>query len=96
MQKHPRQHEVLHRTRNEKRRINRLYKEGKIDKSERDQLAKEANSIRKEDQADVKANGDYITKDQQRVMNSQENNLNKEIKQDAASTPAAVPTTPAQ
>jgi len=87
---HPRQTEVLKRTDRERARINNLYKEGKISAQERDRLQSEAKSVRQEDFADAKANsktgtvrGGYITKDQQRVMNQQENQLNQQIRQDA-------------
>lgn len=85
---HPRQTEVLKRTDRERNRINKAYKDGKITAQQRDQMLSEVKSVRKEDFSDAKANsstgtvrGDsYITKDQQRVMNQQENQINQEIR----------------
>ena len=85
---HPRQTEVLKRVDRERHRINQEYKQGKITAQQRDQMLSQVHSIRQEDYADAKANstngtvrGGYITKDQQRVMNQQENQINKEIRQ---------------
>ena len=87
---HPRQTEVLKRTDRERNRVNNLYKQGKISGQQRDQLQGQIHDIRKEDYADAKANskngtvrGGYITKGQQGVMNQQENQIHREIRQDA-------------
>ena len=87
---HPRQTEVLKRTDREQARVNHLYKEGKISAQQRNQLRGQIHDVRKEDYADAKANskngtvrGGYITKGQQGVMNQQENQLNREIRQDS-------------
>ena len=86
---HPRQTEVLNRVDHERNRVNNLYKQGKITAEQRDQLLEQIHSVRKEDYSDAKANSPngtvrsgYITKDQQRVMNQQENQINREIRQD--------------
>jgi predicted aminopeptidase len=87
---HPRQTQVLTRVDRERNRVNTLYKQGKISAQQRDQQLGQIHSIRKEDYADAKANskngtvrGGHITKGQQGVMNQQENQINKEIRQDA-------------
>jgi hypothetical protein len=86
---HPRQTEVLTRVDHERNRVNNLYKQGKLSAQQRDQLLGQIHDVRKEDYADAKANskngtvrGGHITKGQQGVMNQQENQINKEIRQD--------------
>jgi hypothetical protein len=87
---HPRQTEVLTRVDRERNRVNALYRQGKISADERQRLLGQIHTIRKEDYVDAKANsargtvrGGAITKGQQRVMNQQENQINREIRQDA-------------
>jgi len=87
---HPRQTEVLKRTDRERTRVNREYKQGKISAQQRNQMLGQIHDVRKEDYADAKANskngtvrGGYITRGQQGVMNQQENQINREIRQDA-------------
>ena len=86
---HPRQTEVLKRVDRERNRVNNLYKQDKISAQQRDQMLGQIHDVRKEDYADAKANSPngkvrsgYITKGQQGVMNQQENQINKEIRQD--------------
>jgi hypothetical protein len=88
---HPRQHQVLHRANREQTRINHLYKEGKITSQQRDEMLERAKTIKQENHADSKANGGYITKDQQKVMNKQANQLNKEIRKQDANPAGATP-----
>jgi hypothetical protein len=87
---HPRQTEVLNRVDRERNRVNNLYKQGKISAQQRNQMLGQIHDVRKEDYTDAKANskngtvrGGYITKGQQGVMNQQENQINREIRQDA-------------
>jgi hypothetical protein len=87
---HPRQTQVLNRADRERNRVNSLYKQGKISAQQRDQMLGQIHDVRKEDYADAKANsqngtvrGGYITRGQRGVMNQQENQVNREIRQDA-------------
>jgi hypothetical protein len=87
---HPRQTQVLKRVDRERNRVNTEYKQGKISAQQRNQLRGQIHAERKEDYADAKANskngtvrGGYITRGQQGVMNQQENQINREIRQDA-------------
>ena len=87
---HPRQTQVLTRVDRERTQVNHLYKQGKISAQQRNQQLGQIHAIRKEDYADAKANskngtvrGGHITKGQQGVMNQQENQIRKEIRQDA-------------
>ena len=88
--KHPRQTQVLKRTDRERARVNNEYKQGKISAQQRNQLRGQIHDVRKEDYTDARANskngtvrGGYITRGQQGVMNQQENQINREIRQDA-------------
>ena len=88
---HPRQTEVLKRTDRERAQVNREYKQGKISAQQRNQLRGQIHAVRKEDYTDARANsktgtvrGGYITRGQQGVMNQQENQINREIRQDAS------------
>ena len=87
---HPRQTQVLNRVDRERNRVNTEYKQGKISAQQRNQLRGQIHAERKEDYADAKANSKngtvrrgYITRGQQGVMNQQENQINREIRQDA-------------
>ena len=87
---HPRQTQVLNRVDRERNRVNTEYKQGKISAQQRNQLRGQIHAVRKEDYADAKANSKngtvrrgYITRGQQGVMNQQENQINREIRQDA-------------
>ncbi|MFI5342316.1 MAG: hypothetical protein ACHQ7N_21095 [Candidatus Methylomirabilales bacterium] len=87
---HPRQTEVLKRADRERTRVNKEYKQGKISAQQRNQMRGQIHAMRKEDYADAKANsqngtvrGGHITRGQQGVMNQQENQINREIRQDA-------------
>jgi hypothetical protein len=87
---HPRQTQVLSRVDRERNRVNSEYKQGKISAQQRNQLRGQIHAMRKEDYADAGANskngtvrGGYITRGQRGVMNQQENQINREIRQDA-------------
>ena len=88
---HPRQTQVLKRVDRERTRVNTEYKQGKISAQQRNQLRGQIHAVRKEDYTDARANsktgtvrGGYITRGQQGVMNQQENQINREIRQDAS------------
>ena len=78
-QKHPRRAEVLGRDNRINGRLNRDY--GKLG-GHYGQLKQEDKSIKQQEQADAKANGGYITKSQKQQLNSEENSVNQQIKQD--------------
>ncbi len=87
---HPRQTQVLNRVDRERNRVNTLYRQGKITAQQRNQLRGQIRSERKEDYTDARANSKngtvrsgYITRGQQGGMNQQENQISREIRQDA-------------
>jgi hypothetical protein len=78
-QNHPRRAEVL-------RRDNRLNNKINADKGylggHYAQLEREDAGIRRQEQRDARINGGYITQGQQRQLNREENNLNRQINWD--------------
>jgi hypothetical protein len=78
-QNHPRRAEVLHRD-------NRINGELNADAGKLGgnygSLNQQQEGIRQQEQADAKANGGYITKTQQQQLNTEEGQLNQEIKAD--------------
>ena len=72
-QKHPRQHEVLAREHNQIRRINQERREGELTRGQARALRAGDRAIAREDHADARANGGYITRGQQAQLNRQEN-----------------------
>lgn len=78
-EKHPRRAEVNKRARNQNRRINQGVKSGTLTTAQAQQLKANDASIKAQERADVKANGGYITKDQQKQLNQEENANSKMI-----------------
>lgn len=76
---HPRRHEVNKRLNNQNKRIHEEVKEGDITKQQAGQLHKEDRQIRQEEQSMASQNGGHITKDEQKVLNQQENAVSKQI-----------------
>jgi|SRR5579883_1845489 len=76
---HPRRSQVLDRNANINQKINT--DKGHLDGHYR-QLKHEDRAIRRQEQRDARRNGGYITKAQQRQLNREENNINRQIKQD--------------
>lgn len=79
-QHHPRQAEVLGRTRVQDARIHNERVDGKISGKEAGELRTDEHDVRLEDHADARANGGYITKGQQAVMNKQENQIRRDLR----------------
>ena len=71
--KHPRQHEVLAREHHQIHRINKERREGEITGGQARALRASDRAIARQDHADARANGGYITKKQQRQLNHEEN-----------------------
>lgn len=78
-QNHPRRAEVLGRDNRINGTLNSDY--GKLG-GNYGQLRSEDQSIRSQEQSDARANGGYITPTQKQQLNSEENSLNQQIKQD--------------
>jgi len=82
-QQHPRRNEVNKRVKNQRRRINKDVASGKITPAQAKQLKANDAAIKAQEHADVKANGGYITKDQQKQLNQEENANSKLIHDEA-------------
>lgn len=76
---HPRRHEVNSRLNNQDRRINQERKEGEISKGQAQALHKQDHQIRQEERDMASQNGGHITKQEQRTLNQQENQVSREI-----------------
>jgi len=77
--KHPRRNEVNKRVKNQRARINQGVKNGSLTPQQAQQLKANDRAIKQQEHADVKANGGYITKDQQKQLNQEENANSKMI-----------------
>lgn len=77
---HPRRAEVNDRIHNQRRELNRDLKSGKITQEQHDAEAAKLNEIKKSELSDVKNNGGYLTREQQKGLNQELNQTKKEIK----------------
>ncbi|MBF0472708.1 MAG: hypothetical protein HQK91_03860 [Nitrospirae bacterium] len=76
---HPRRAQVNKRLNNQNKRINQEVKEGEINKGEAKKLRREDKNIRQEERSMAKQHGGHITKEEQKVLNQQENQNSREI-----------------
>jgi len=76
---HPRRDQVNDRLAKQNRRINKELKEGEITKAQADKLHKEDRQIRQEERDMASQHGGHITKQEQKVLNQQENAISKQI-----------------
>lgn len=76
---HPRRAEVNQRLGNENRRINQERREGEISGKRAAQLHQEDRNIRQEERLMAGQNGGHITRQEQRTLNQQENELSRQI-----------------
>lgn len=82
-QKHPRRNQVNNRVKNQRQRINKDVKSGKITQAQATQLRANDKAIKQQEHADVKANGGSLTKGEQKQLNQEENANSKMIKDEA-------------
>jgi hypothetical protein len=90
---HPRRAEINARVRNQRRLLKQQLKSGKITQQQyNDQMAALKN-VKTQEVADVKANGGYVTKQQQGALNQELNQNREQIKDNnqAANPPATPP-----
>ena len=80
--KHPRRAEVNQRVRNQEKRINAGVKSGTMTAEEAKEDRKNLRGIKREERADVKANGGHLTKEQTKGLNQELNTNSKEIQED--------------
>jgi hypothetical protein len=73
---HPRRAEVNRRERNQQRRIDRKVANGQLSAQQAKQIESNEAGVKAQERAEVKANGGYLTKPQQRQ-------LNRELNQDS-------------
>ena len=78
-QEHPRRHEVNKRLANQDRRINKELRNGQITKQQAHQLHHEDHQIRQEERSMASQHGGHITKQDQAVLNRQENAVSRQI-----------------
>ena len=78
-QNHPRREQVNGRLANQNRRIHQDVKSGTLTKSQAAVLHKNDRQIRQEERDMASQNGGHITKSEQKVLNSQENAVSREI-----------------
>ena len=76
---HPRRALVNQRLANQNRRIRNERKEGEITKAQARNLHREDHAIRQEERDMASQNGGHITKQEQRVLNQQENKVSRQI-----------------
>lgn len=76
---HPRRAEVNHRLANQNKRIHNEVKEGEITKGQARQMHREDHQIRQEERDMAAQNGGHITKQEQRTLNQQENQVSRQI-----------------
>lgn len=76
--RHPRRKEVVQRAQNQKAKNNAAAVNGKITDAQAKKLDRQDNRIERQEQREAKANGGFITKDQQAQLNKEENHVNQE------------------
>lgn len=76
---HPRREEVNARVRNERKRIDEGVKNGSISPDQAKQLRGELAGVKAQEHAEVKANGGYLTKPEQKQLNQELNRDSKQI-----------------
>jgi hypothetical protein len=76
---HPRRHEVNDRLANQDKRIHNQVNHGEMSKAQARKLHKEDHQIRQEERDMASQNGGHITKQEQHVLNQQENAVSKQI-----------------
>jgi hypothetical protein len=80
-QNHPRRAEVNGRLANQNARINNKVANGQMSAGQAQQLHHEDHQIRQEERDMASQNGGHITKQEQRTLNAQENNVSGQIHQ---------------
>jgi hypothetical protein len=76
---HPRRAEVNRRLANQNARINGGVRDGTLTGKQAATLHREDRAIRQEERADASLYGGHITKQEQRVLNRQENQVSRQI-----------------
>ena len=80
--KHPRRAQVNRRERRQQGRIGQGVKNGKLSPREGAKLERQEGRIKRQERAEVKANGGHLTKGEQRQLNQELNQTSREIYRD--------------
>ena len=72
-QNHPRRNQVNQRVKNQRRRINQGVRDGQLTTGQARQLRHNLNEMKEQEHKDVRENGGYLTKDEQKQFNQEEN-----------------------
>ncbi len=78
---HPRRDQVNDRLQNQNKRIHQEVKEGEMSKAQAARLHRDDRKIRKEERLMASQNGGHITKQEQKTLNQQENQVSRQIGQ---------------
>ena len=78
---HPRQHEVLAREHHQLARIREERRDGDLSRGQARALRQSDRSIARQDHADARANGGYISRGEQHRLNAEENAQSRAIGQ---------------
>ena len=76
---HPRRHEVNQRLNNQNRRIDHKVADGQMTKGQAAALHKDDRQVRQEERDMASQDGSHITKQEDRTLNQQENQLSRDI-----------------
>lgn len=79
---HPRRAEVNDRLTNQNSKINQDRRDGELSRGQARQLHRDDHQIRKEERDMAAQDGGHITRADQRVLNQQENGVNRQISRD--------------
>ena len=93
--KHPRRKEVNKKIKKEEKEINRDEKSGKITPAQAQQDRQNLKNVKEQERADVRANGGHLTKDQQKGLNGELRDNQKQINQQKAGNSGVAPSAPA-
>lgn len=78
---HPRREQVNNRLNNQNHRIQQQVKEGDMSQRQANHLHREDHRVRQEERDMASQNGGHITKQEQNVINRQENHISNQIGQ---------------
>jgi hypothetical protein len=76
---HPRRTEVNHRLNNQNRRIDHKVADGQMTRGQAAQLHKDDSQVRQEERDMASQDGSHITKQEDRTLNQQENQVSRDI-----------------
>ena len=81
-QRHPRRAEVNHRERHQQLRIANGIRNGSLSPAEVRQIESQEAAVKRQERREVRANGGYLTRGQDRQLNRELNGISRDIYQD--------------